>query len=66
MTESISVSLPYANGSLVSAIGSPQTLEKSRGFWETLTEMSFLVRSHSFLPENEIQVHETPGPEKAP
>lgn len=65
MTKSVSVSLPRAHGSLVSAIGSPQTLEKSRGFWETLTEINFIVRCCSFSAEKEIQIHETPRPGKA-
>lgn len=35
MTISVSVSLPHAHGSLVSAVGS-QNLENSKGFWELL------------------------------
>lgn len=54
MTKSVSVSLPYAHGSLLSAVGSPQNLEKLRGFWETLTEMNFIVECCSFSPEKEI------------
>lgn len=66
MTKSLAVSLPHVHGSLVSAVESPQTLEKSRGFWETLTKMNFRVRCFSFSLEKEFQVHETPRPGKAP
>jgi len=54
------------SGSLLSAVGSSQNLEKSGGFWGTLTEMSFIVRCCSFSPEEEIKVHESPRPGKEP